>query len=151
MVVDALPNILWDEDKESYEEQIEKACTRCIHMKENGCIFAVDNKNPINKYGCCQYWCHVDASKVFPDAGDYNDEDWYDDHRGEVNYKQVLIDCPICNKRHYPLRGKYKNITEVIDSGWRWVGLDFREPYMIFKTVCPRTKKEYKFTMYTPQ
>ena len=140
-----------DEEQQEYKARADKTCSICICMKEDGCIKQEDGIKPINQFAHCKHWRHKDALKSFPSAGEYDDEDWYDDEDGETNYNKCLTYCPICKQRHYPFRGKSNTATEYMSGGWRWVGIDHQEPYAIFKAVCPKTKREYKFTIYTPQ
>lgn len=86
--------------------------------------------------------------RAIPDAGSWNDEDLYDFDTGEYVRGRLSVDCPHCGKRHRPLLSKSR---ATVEFGWRWVGLDHREPYSEQIARCAATGRWYRFTTYTPQ
>lgn len=81
-------------------------------------------------------------------AGDYSDEIAYNWNTWAYDKRKIKIDCPHCNRGFAALCSKN---TKQVDTGWRWVGCDHREPYATFETTCGKCKKELMFTVYTPQ
>lgn len=80
-------------------------------------------------------------------AGEFSDEDLYTELEN-FDKRKLKIDCPTCGRRTAALCSPK---TSIVQSGWRWVGLDHREPYATFKSTCIQCLNEYKFTTYTPQ
>jgi hypothetical protein len=81
-------------------------------------------------------------------AGDFNDEGLYDDEAEVYRRGRLTLTCPYCGRPHRPLLSP---TTATIEYGWRWVGLDHREPYSEKIARCPRTRRWYRYTLYTPQ
>lgn len=81
-------------------------------------------------------------------AYDVSDEDAINFDTDKYDRRKVKVFCPYCNGKSAPL---CSSKTNQIDGGWRWVGCDHKEPYATFKTVCKHCKKEFMFTVYTPQ
>lgn len=142
-----------DEEKACQQKEA-KLCSVCLHMIDNVCDKTKDGKRPIisNPYYCsCSKYSHKEAYKSFPNAGDYDSDDVYNEKSDEYEFIRLLVSCPICNKSHFPFRGKSDNTTEKLLDGWRWVGLDYEEPFTTYKTICRKTGKAYQFTIYAPQ
>lgn len=85
---------------------------------------------------------------ALPDAGSWNDEDLYDDEHDIYRRGRLALDCPHCGRRHRPLLSPTR---ATVEFGMRWVGLDHREPYVEHIARCPRSRRWYLFTTYTPQ
>lgn len=83
-----------------------------------------------------------------PDAGEWDDEDLYDFDADVYRRGRLVLDCPHCTRRHRPLLSPTR---ATIEFGWRWVGLDHREPYVEQIARCANTRRWYRFTTYTPQ
>lgn len=82
------------------------------------------------------------------DAGDFSDELIYNPDTDKYSSWKLRIECPYCGHTASPLCS-YN--TQQIESGWRWVGIDHREPYGKYKTICYKCREEYTFTVYTSQ
>ncbi len=83
-----------------------------------------------------------------PSAGDYDDEDAVNFDTDRYDKRKIRVTCPCCHNVASPLCSKNTTTTS---SGWRWVGCDHREPYSNHRTKCRKCRKEYRFTIYTPQ
>lgn len=81
-------------------------------------------------------------------AGDYSDEDAYNCDTDKLNYRKLKIICPNCKHKCAALLSPH---TKKIDSGWRWVGCDHKEPFMKMESLCRICREKYTFTVYTPQ
>lgn len=60
----------------------------------------------------------------------------------------VRVTCPHCRRVHAPLMSAS---TRHLASDWRWVGLEYKEPFSEWLCVCPRTGRDYVLTTHTPQ
>jgi hypothetical protein len=78
------------------------------------------------------------------------DVEMFLDEDGEAVFEQLVIDCPHCGRRHRPYASPLMRRLE-LDGGWRWVGLDHREPYWRVLVLCPHARRALLFTMYVPQ
>lgn len=84
-----------------------------------------------------------------PNAGDLSDEDAYNDETDRYVRHRIKVNCPQCGRLNSPLCSP-STIRQA--GGWRWVGLDHREPYVEYRTRCGSgCGAEYRFTTYTPQ
>lgn len=86
-----------------------------------------------------------------PTAGDWSDEDFYNGERDTYDPRKLRLDCPHCGRPISPLLSPSLLLH---DSGWRWVGVDHKEPYGSYRARCPRSKgcgREFRFTLHTPQ
>jgi hypothetical protein len=83
-----------------------------------------------------------------PDAGSYDTEDLYDFDVDRYKPSRLVVRCPCCDGEHRPLLSPH---TERVQDGWRWVGLDYKQPEADFRARCPKTKTHYRFTTYVPQ
>lgn len=90
-----------------------------------------------------------DQSVVMPlEAGSYDDEEAYNFDTGKFDKRKIRVTCPKCENVSSPLCSKK---TKQLDSGWRWVGCDHKEPYTRFETECRKCKAKYRFSTHTPQ
>lgn len=85
---------------------------------------------------------------ALPDAGSFSDEDLYDYDTDRYMRGRLSLACPHCGHNHRPLLSPS---VATVEFGWRWVGLDHREPYSAKIARCARTRRWYSFTTYTPQ
>ena len=60
----------------------------------------------------------------------------------------VKMRCPSCRRMCAPL---LSTRTRLLENGWRWVGLEYREPYSQWLCVCPGCRTDYILTTHTPQ
>lgn len=72
----------------------------------------------------------------------------YDEDSDRFVRARIKTNCPHCKRRVAPLLSKR---TRCLQAGWRWVGLDHKEPYEDWLCFCPGCRKPYLFTTYTPQ
>lgn len=79
--------------------------------------------------------------------GGWSDDELYDYDTDTYRPGRLWIECPHCKRGMQPLR---QAATEVYDAGWRWVGLDHREPYTE-RLGRHRCGLDYRFILYTPQ
>lgn len=66
-------------------------------------------------------------------AGSYDDEYAWNMDTDKVDNRKIKITCPNCNRSFAALCSLK---TKMLDSGWRWVGCDHKEPYANFETTC---------------
>lgn len=83
-----------------------------------------------------------------PDAGSYDTEDGFVGNSEIFDKRKIKIVCPGCKKKVASL---CSSLTMRVESGWRWVGFDYKEPYSINRAKCGKCGTEFKFTLYTPQ
>ena len=80
-------------------------------------------------------------------AGSYSDEDCYNDDTDGFDRRKIKVDCPNCKRVFAALCSPR---TDLVASGWRWVGCDHKEPYARWSTLC-RCGTQFTFDTYTPQ
>lgn len=75
---------------------------------------------------------------------------WIEEVGDYLGVNRLLLHCDWCDNDFMPF---FSRLTYVTDNGWRWVGLDYREPYTTYKTKHAPQKcgAELVFTLYTPQ
>lgn len=89
-----------------------------------------------------------DVFRSLPGAGEI---DWEDVYNGEFEtecLRFAKVDCPYCGRTCSPLLSP----SQIFQcSGWRWVGLEYQEPYTEHAARCPRCHVYYRFLIYVPQ
>jgi len=81
------------------------------------------------------------------DGGEVNIEDFFGEESDKLDRRKVKVKCPACRRTRAPLCSPK---TTESDGGMRWVGLDHREPYQRYRTVCA-CRARYYFTTFIPQ
>lgn len=84
----------------------------------------------------------------YPSAGNYNNEVAYNCDTEKYDWRKLKVICPNCENVSAPLCSK---ATKLIESGWRWVGCDHKEPYARHESECRSCHEKYRFDVYTPQ
>lgn len=79
---------------------------------------------------------------------EFNNEDAYHPSSDEFDCRLVVVECPVCGRRCSPFLSR---AIRHIRSGWRWVGLDHREPYAEWYCRCPGCRENFILTTVTPQ
>lgn len=88
-----------------------------------------------------------EATKVLR-AGSYSAEDADNCETGKFDDRKIKVTCPNCERVFSALCSPH---TEQLDSGWRWVGMDHKEPYATFSSKCIKCDSMIKFDIYWPQ
>lgn len=85
-----------------------------------------------------------------PILDDINIEEMISSETDLLDPRKVKVTCPGCGRTFSPL---CSDQTVVREEGWRWVGIDHREPYCTFLTTHHPTKcgQTMRFTTYIPQ
>lgn len=83
---------------------------------------------------------------TYLDAGSVDIEDALTENYGLTRSK-VKVKCPGCHREGAPLCSPK---TREVGGGWRWVGVDHRQPETDYETTC-RCGCAYRFTTYIPQ
>ena len=83
-----------------------------------------------------------------PSAGSFDDEYAYNIDTDKYNPNWLKLNCPHCGRRCSPFMTPFHVLLEY---GWRWVGLEYKEPFAEYQARCPGCHEWYRFTTYTPQ
>src|ERR1700690_2307532 len=78
---------------------------------------------------------------------EFNTEEAYGRYE-EWHASLTKVRCPSCGRTCAPL---LSSRTRYLGSGWRWVGLEYREPYQEWLCVCPGCRIDYVLTIFSPQ
>lgn len=81
-------------------------------------------------------------------VGDLNIEDVWAEGADEPNLGMWRIACPCCQRKIAPWLSKAR---VCIGGGWRWVGLDYQEPYGDYFAACGWCGEPFLFSTHTPQ
>jgi hypothetical protein len=85
-----------------------------------------------------------------PDSGDYSVDEWFSERLGDYTNHLALVLCPYCRKFHKPFTVGLKHYF-CVEWGWRWVGLEYQEPYSRYFARCRVTGLWFQFTTHAPQ
>lgn len=80
-------------------------------------------------------------------AGTHDVEDAYNGDTDRFDARKVKVTCPGCGRTFAALCSPR---TAKIGGGWRWVGVDHRQPETDWLTTC-RCGQRFEFTTYVPQ
>lgn len=81
-------------------------------------------------------------------ACDFDIEECWSANADEPDFGRLRLSCPGCRRRIAPFRSR--SLT-YIDGGWRWVGLDYQEPYSDYFVACGWCGEPIKFSTHCPQ
>ena len=79
---------------------------------------------------------------------EFDNEEAIHERTGEFSRRLVKVACPHCGRTVSPL---LSTRTKFIDAAWRWVGLEYKEPYEEWLCACSGCGGEYRLTTHTPQ
>jgi hypothetical protein len=82
---------------------------------------------------------------LIPHAGDYDIEEFFDDETGDYMPVLLAVACPTCGSQEQPLPS-----ATVMQSGWRWVGVSYKEPFVDYEATCNHGHP-FRFTTHIPQ
>lgn len=83
-----------------------------------------------------------------PHVGDFSDEEFYDYDADCYRPGWPTAKCPRCGANVKPLLARE---SRVVHAGWRWVGLDYQEPYTEVAVRHARCGGVYRYTTHSPQ
>lgn len=88
------------------------------------------------------------ATESILDAGSYADDAAWNDNTDNWDGRKIKVMCPQCKVQFSALACKS---VEMVDSGWRWVGCEYKEPYARYRVTHRKCGRTMEFTTYTPQ
>lgn len=75
-------------------------------------------------------------------------EESYVEERDEWSRHRVRVSCPSCSRTVAPLLSPH---TRVLETGWTWMGLEYRYPYTDFVCRCRRCRAVFRLHLWCPQ
>lgn len=83
-----------------------------------------------------------------PDVGSWSSDELYDEDSDQWRPGRAHATCPRCGRGFRPMLARDRRVVE---AGWRWVGLEYQEPFTEWMVRHGRCGALARYTIYSPQ